>query len=358
LAIGLVIDTMSAAGETTGRMVGFPVRPIMATASDRPRLIDQALNFSQLSLRPSGCDSRRTVGAHGGASGRVRAHEVEREDVARRRREPQESALPEQARLLLSLQQAAGNQAVSGLIHRKVKVAPNKQWATKSGKGALPAIPKEFEDRYESYVVEAVRQRAEEMRDDKETANREFANANDFYKPLFDSFTQPMAAEAVEPSNRDRWSTLAKAVKKSGQVTEVPWASLGQTEGETLSAELQDCPVQRSGNTRTTACHGNTHQKLPKKVTVPNGKSLDQLDPHKQPPHTPYYEFLIAGKKNSTGIERGILDKDSGLIYITAHYTVGSFVWLSGAPGDLVEDWRGKVEAYWTEIGYDPSAAK
>lgn len=73
---------------------------------------------------------------------------------------------------------------------------------------------------------------------------------------------------------------------------------------------------------------------------------MSDLKKSEQPDHTPYIEFLIPGHKKATGIERGIIDRDDGLIYITAHYTKGSFVLLSGAPNDLVQDWQGKATAY------------
>src|SRR5205085_10487951 len=106
--------------------------------------------------------------------------------------------------------------------------------------------------------------------------------------------------------------------------------------------ELTQCEVQVSSNPKTTACHGNDHQKLPKKV-IPD---LAAKAPSVQPDHTPYIEFLIPGHKASSGIERGVFDRADGLIYITAHYTKGSFVWLSGAPAALVADWQQKASRY------------
>ena len=73
---------------------------------------------------------------------------------------------------------------------------------------------------------------------------------------------------------------------------------------------------------------------------------MSELPYGKQANYTPYIEFLIAGHKQENGIERGILDREAGLIYVTAHYDVGSIAWLSGAPGSLITNWSEKAKKY------------
>ena len=254
------------------------------------------------------------------------------------------STLPHEATLLRSLQQGAGNRAVAGLLQRKVKIgAATSPWIAK---GKLPAIPPAIAGLYQPYVIKQVETLAEQMRADAVTAGREFATADLFYQPLFDQVvTTGTAAGAVD--KRPAWTLLKAAVEKQGNVTEVPWTTFSATEATKLEGDLAACPVQVSDNPRTTACHGNVHGKLPKKVVVPGGGLLSDKPQHEQFDPTPYIEFLIAGgQKGITGIERGILDKDAGLIYVTAHYTRGSFVWLSGAPATLVANWQAKAARY------------
>jgi hypothetical protein len=90
----------------------------------------------------------------------------------------------------------------------------------------------------------------------------------------------------------------------------------------------------------------NSHGKLPKKVITPGNVPLDEVAIKQQPLHTPYYEFLIPGHKSENEIERAILDRNSRQIYITAHYETGSFVWLSGAPKALLDNWVAKASKY------------
>jgi hypothetical protein len=274
-----------------------------------------------------------------GATSRTRARTGEPEETERERRD--EPALS-QAQMLLALQRTAGNQAVAGALQRKVKLG-TKPWL--KANAALPAISPAIKDRYEPYVVDQVETLARQWRDDAvATPARAFATADLFYQAVFDHvLTQGKAGVA---SDANRWAKLKAGVKTAGNVTEVPWANFGAVEGPLLDTDLSACGVQISGNTGTTACHGNTHHKLPKKVNVPGGQELSSLLPSQQPAHTDYIEFLVPGHKNETGIERAILDRATGQIYITAHYTVGSFVWLSGAPGGLVANWQAKALTY------------
>jgi hypothetical protein len=295
------------------------------------------------------------VAAHGGASGRVGAHAIERELIARRRREEEQSApggaLPEQ-QLLLSLQQSAGNRAVSGELqrlrkgpgnaaglHRKVKIGKNpKTAAWMKPNAALPKLPEAFKtgktltasSGYQDYIVAKAMKLAADWRNDATELGRTFETDNDFYEAVFTEVVTAGAAPTGTTGNA--WSALKAAVKKPGPLFELPWATFAGAVGQALEAELTRCGVQRSSNPATTACHGNTHNKLPKKVVVPGGKTLASLPPNQQYPLTSYIEFLIPGHKSDTEIERGIFDKDSDQIYVTAHYDKGSFVWLSGAP--------------------------
>ena len=59
---------------------------------------------------------------------------------------------------------------------------------------------------------------------------------------------------------------LKAALDTPGDVTEIPWSSFSQDESTALATELMRCEVQISGNAKTTACHANLHEKLPKKV--------------------------------------------------------------------------------------------
>lgn len=231
-----------------------------------------------------------------------------------------------------------------GALQRKVKIGgPKKPWLAK---GALPPIPPEIAARYQQYVIDQVKELAEAQRADTVTAGREFATAAAFYQPLFDQVITA-ANPAAARDGRAAWTLLKFAVAKQGHLTEVPWSTFSATEAATLERDLAACPVQVSDNTATTACHGNAHQKLPKKVVVPGGGLLAHKPEAEQFDLTPYIEFLIAGgQKKATGIERGILDKDSGQIYVTAHYTQGSFAWLSGAPQALVDNWQAKAQKY------------
>jgi hypothetical protein len=283
------------------------------------------------------------VAAHGGASGRVQAHASERELGARGRREAEELALPDQARLLLSLQQAAGNQAVSNLLHRKVRIAPSTGWATRTGQHALPQMPARFLAQYQPNVIDQVNALAAKWRDDDVEGT--FASADDFYRKLFNHVVIRGTA-AVAPTNYGCWKVLGDAVAAEGNLTEVKWSNLNATEAGKLLNELQQCQVQISGNVSTTACHANAHGKLPKRVAGPNGELVSDLPARDQPRYTPYIEFLITGHKTENGIERGILDRVSGLVYVTAHYDVGSIAWLSGVPGALVSNWSRKAKDY------------
>ena len=181
---------------------------------------------------------------------------------------------------------------------------------------------------------------------DKVEEGRTFETDAAFWQAVANKVT-PRAA-ATGPARRPRWDILKDAVETDGTVTDVPWRTFMPEEQTALLTELEACPVQvASGGGTSTACHGNKHGKLPKRVPQVNGKDLDQLPPSQQVDNTPYFEFLVAGgQKKKSGIERGILDEADGLVYLTAHYDVGSIVVLSGVPGSLVANWRAKVVAY------------
>lgn len=246
---------------------------------------------------------------------------------------------------LLALQRAVGNHGVQ----RKVKL-DGKTWLKTYAK--LPAIPAAMAERYENYVVEQVTALAATWRDDEGVTNRTFASADAFYQTLFDRVVTQ--GQPTQATTGDRWKHLKSAVEKAGSLTEVAWAAFSAAEAALLAAELMACEVQVSSNPSTTACHGNTHHKLPKKVAAHDQAgdpaALADLPPAEQPDQTPYIEFLVAGHKSETGIERGILDKDSGLIYLTAHYDKGSIVWLSGAPAALVGNWQAKALTYCNDL--------
>jgi hypothetical protein len=257
-----------------------------------------------------------------------------------------ERARPEPAEappvaLLRSLQQAAGNQAVGRALQRKVKIAPKTAWTKKDG--ALPAMPDRFKAKYQPYAVEKAEALARVWRDDEIEDGRAFASVEEFWRAVFHSVITEGTAD-TEEQPAPAWSRLAAAVKQEGKLTELPWASLEPKSARALVAELQHLPVQASSNPKSTAFHANAHQKLPKKVNVPDGKELRDLPPDQQVKLTPYVEILIPGHKNDPSeIERGIIDVWDKQVYLTAHYDKGSFVWLSGAPDALVNPWRMKA---------------
>ena len=67
---------------------------------------------------------------------------------------------------------------------------------------------------------------------------------------------------------------------------------------------------------------------------------------------TPYFEFLISGghKKNSGGIERGIIDIVEDRMWIIARYVKASLAELVGVPGSVVTAWKAKVASYKLEF--------
>lgn len=272
---------------------------------------------------------------------RRRTDEQRREDAAPRRDEPQQAVAADDADVLLALQQGAGNQAVSRLIQRRVKLGNSNTWATRS---TVPPVPARFEAEYQPHVVEQARRLAEQWVTDGEE-RAPFATAEHLYRKIFGRLVHAGTAPDA-PTNYPAWTVLKNAVETEGQVTEVKWANFNTQEGTKLLDELMNCNVQRSGNAETTAFHGNAHGKLPKRVAGPNGEVLAEMPKADQQNHTPYVEFLIPGHKKENGIERGILDRTSGLIYVTAHYDVGSFAWLSGVPGALVSNWSKKATEY------------
>lgn len=221
----------------------------------------------------------------------------------------------------------------------------------------LPAVPDTIKSRYQDHVIDAARTAAESMRDDNVRTGRDFADATALYQPLITNYLTVGSADgnAAPPSTTktdNAWGALAAGVVKSGAVTVVQWSSFSDDAANNLEAELCECPVQRVSTGRTTAWHGNAHRKLPKKVAGPGGEPLDQVAKDQQHLYTDYVEFTIAGghKNKHNGIERGILDRITGQIYITAHYDRGSIVWLTGAPNSVVTDWRGKADDYEAEF--------
>jgi hypothetical protein len=77
---------------------------------------------------------------------------------------------------------------------------------------------------------------------------------------------------------------------------------------------------------------------LPPRARQPAGRRLDDLPKSEQVDNTPYFEMLVAlGQKKKSGIERAIFDK-------------GSLAWLSGAPQEIADNWRAKVELHRDEL--------
>jgi hypothetical protein len=279
------------------------------------------------------------VATHGALQRRT--DEQEREDAARRRDQAQPTVASDRADVLLALQQGAGNQAVSRLVQRKVKFGNSTKWATKA---TLPPVPARFVAEYQPHVVEQAERLAEQWVTDGEE-RAPFAAPEDFYRKIFGRLVHAGTAPDA-PTNYPAWTVLKNAVDTEGNVTEVKWSNFNPVQAGLLLQELSACNVQRSDNENTTAFHGNAHGKLPKQVAGPNGELVSTLPKTDQQNHTPYVEFLIPGHKKENGIERGILDRTAGLVYITAHYDVGSFAWLSGVPGSLVSNWSKKASDY------------
>lgn len=239
------------------------------------------------------------------------------------------------------VQQLREGAADAGLLQRRVTVGTKLYNVGEK----LPAIPPTIATHYNDHAIAAGTAIVEGWRDDTVTVGRTWTDARKLYQAAIDQYlTQPSAAVV---STAAPWARLAHAVKRedANGLVEMPWASFG-THAPALEAELKACNVQVSSNPDTTACHGNSHGKLPKKVITPTGVPLDEVEIKEQPKHTPYYEFLIPGHKKENEIERGILDRNSQQIYITAHYETGSFVWLSGAPRSLLDNWLRKVAKY------------
>lgn len=264
------------------------------------------------------------------------------------------AALPVDATLHRCLQRAVEDRAAArdgqvsregsadaGLLQRRVTVG-TKLYNVRE---KLPPIPPTMAARYHAHAIAAVTAIVEGWRDDAVTIGRTWTDTSKLYQAAIDQFlTQPGAApvSATAP-----WARLAFAVHRedANGLVEMPWASFGAG-AAALEAELKACEVQVSSNPDTTACHGNSHGKLPKRVITPTGGPLDEVEIKEQPKYTPYYEFLIPGHKSENEIERGILDRNSRQIYITAHYETGSFVWLSGAPKALLDNWVRKASKY------------
>ena len=264
------------------------------------------------------------------------------------------AALPVDATLFRCLQRAVENRAAArdvqqlregsadaGLLQRRMTVG-TKLYTVRD---RLPPIPPDMAARYQDRVVTAAMAIVEGWRDDAVTDNRTWTDASKLYQAAINQCLTK--ASVVTASTAAPWARLAHAVKRedSNGLVELPWESFGAG-AAALGDELKKCNVQISSNDRTTACHGNSHNKLPKKVITPGNVPLATLEKKEQPLYTPYYEFLIPGHKSENEIERGILDRNSKQIYITAHYETGSFVWLSGAPESLVNNWLRKAVEY------------
>ncbi len=251
-----------------------------------------------------------------------------------------EEQLPDHLGHVLALQRSAGNAAVANVLQRKVKIG--KGWIQHKSK--TPAVPAGIPTQFPAFTAEQLKAEADKWVGDAIKDGREFNDDTAFYTAVARSLV-PAAAQ-VQTDDRGRWGILEEAVKTQGNVTAVPWTTFNAKEAPLLEDELLACTVQLSGNDKTSACHGNTHGKLPTRVVVPGGKALDQIPKSQQPNHTPYIEFLVRGQKTKSGIERGILDRNSGKVYLTAHYTKGSFVELVEVPGSVVADWQLKANQY------------
>jgi hypothetical protein len=227
------------------------------------------------------------------------------------------------------------------MLQRKVKIG-NQPWIQHKSK--TPAVPAGILTQFPGLTAGQLKAEADKWVGDAVRDGREFTDDTAFYRAVARSLI-PASAQ-VQADDRGRWGILEEAVKTDGNVTAVPWTTFNAKEAPLLEAELLDCTVQISSNDRTSACHGNNHGKLPTKVVVPGGKSLDQLPKSQQAGLTPYIEFLVRGQKSKSGIERGILNRNTGQVYLTAHYTKGSFVELVGVPNSVVADWQGKATQY------------
>lgn len=148
------------------------------------------------------------------------------------------------------------------------------------------------------------------------------------------------------PKGKAPWPTIIHASTVEGRVQAVDWSSFDTDAADALLTELLEATVQLSSNTETTACHGNSHRKLPKPVDEARPEPLASIPKYQQPDHTDYIELLVRGHKKESGIERGIIDRRDGGVYLTAHYDKGSFVELVNAPRSLIADWQAKAEEY------------
>ncbi len=114
----------------------------------------------------------------------------------------------------------------------------------------------------------------------------------------------------------DQAARIVGKLKAAGDATEIPWSSVSQHESTAMATELMRCEVQISGNAKTTTCHANLHEKLPKKVE--NAKS-----------------WPTCRRQRTTPITRP-----------TSSSAKGSFALLSGAPGNLVQNSQAKATKY------------
>jgi hypothetical protein len=217
-------------------------------------------------------------------------------------------------------------------------------------KGKLPTKPKGVVDQK---LLPAVTELATTWQRDGE--DHSFATTEEFYQALVKAVTnkddgktpkQNEGEKARHAKGKAPWPTIIHASTVEGKVESVDWSSFDTDGADALLTELLEATVQISSNTETTACHGNAHRKLPKPVDEALQKPLASMPEYKQPDHTDYIELLIRGHKKESGIERGIIDRKDGSLYLTAHYDKGSFVQLINAPGNLVADWQGKAEKY------------
>ena len=139
---------------------------------------------------------------------------------------------------------------------------------------------------------------------------------------------------------------LKAAVQTDGAITAVPWTRFSDTEATTLEAGCWPARC-RSQAAAARAAHANKHASC-QAGAARRGQGDRHARAEGPDGQEPYFEFLIAGghKKNSGGIERGIIDIDDDRVFITAHYDKGSLAELVGVPDAVVDDWKEKVVAY------------
>ena len=216
---------------------------------------------------------------------------------------------------ILAMQRTAGNQAVgaelqrmrAAMLQRKVKIAaPGTKADWLAHKSKTPPVPTGFQVPPHT-TSEKLFAEAQRWVGDKVTDRREFATDVAFYQAVAASLAPPTTPGSAPVDDR-RWAILGRAAKKSGKVTKVPWSTFNSVEAPLLLEELLASTVQVAANAgRSTACHGNVHGKLPKKVGPFGQKTLDQLTAAEQVDKTPYFEMLVAGQGSESGITLSLI---------------------------------------------------